>query len=81
MWPQYRDGGSDYDSRDIDESAISAVHCSPAEAGEIAQAAGVQTLVLTHLMPYRDLDAMQRKAESTFDGEVIVAEDRLALSV
>lgn len=82
VWPQYRDGGGgDYGSRDIDESTISAVHCSPAEAGEIAQAAGVRTLVLTHLMPYRDLDAMRQAAESTFDGEVIVAEDGMALSV
>lgn len=49
--------------------------------GEIAQDAGVQTLVLTHIMPYRDLETMRRDAEAAFDGEVIVAEDSLSTTL
>ncbi|CCQ33207.1 beta-lactamase domain protein [Halorhabdus tiamatea SARL4B] len=75
VWPQYAAG-----DEGLDESTLTANHCDATDAGEIAQDAGVQTLVLTHLMPYRDLDAMQRDAESVFDGDVIVAEDGLRLT-
>lgn len=56
-------------------------HCTAEEAGEIAADAGVDTLVLTHILPYRDLDYMQESAEAVFDGEVIVGEDLLTLPV
>ncbi|WP_436343643.1 MBL fold metallo-hydrolase [Natronorubrum sp. FCH18a] len=54
-------------------------HCDPTEAGEIAAAAGVETVVLTHLLPYRDEEVMQDAASSAFDGTVIVAEDGLEI--
>lgn len=60
---------------------LAETHCSPTEAAETAAAAGVDTLVLTHLPPYRDADAMRSAAAATFDGEVVVAEDGLTLSV
>jgi len=60
---------------------LTANHCNATDAGEIAQDAGVQTLVLTHFMPYRDIESMQRDAESVFDGDVIVAEDGLTISL
>jgi len=75
VWSQYAAG-----DEGLDESTLTANHCDATDAGEIAQDAGVQTLVLTHLMPYRDLEAMRRDAESVFDGEVIVAEDGLRLT-
>lgn len=56
-------------------------HCDPTDAGEIAQEAGVDTLVLTHHLPNRDFDAMRADAEAAFDGEVVVAEDGLSLSL
>ena len=56
-------------------------HCDAADAGEIAAAAGVDTLVLTHLLPHRDGMAMLDQAGAVFDGEVVVAEDGLELSV
>lgn len=54
-------------------------HCTPGEAGEIAAEAGVDTLVLTHLLPYRDTAALRGAAAETFDGRVLVAEDGLEL--
>lgn len=56
-------------------------HCDPTEAGEIAAAAGVETVVLTHLLPYRDTESMRNAASTVFDGTVIVAEDGLEVSV
>lgn len=54
-------------------------HCDPTDAAEIAAAAGVETLALTHLLPYRDADAMRAEAAESFDGRVVVAEDGLTL--
>lgn len=51
------------------------LHTSAAEAGEIAQQAGVDTLVLTHFNPLRNPDDIKREAKSTFDGIVHVATD------
>ena len=56
------------------------VHCTPRECGEIAAAADVDTLVLTHHLPYRDQDACKAAAASVFDGTVIIASDGLRLS-
>lgn len=56
---------------------LQAVHCNPTEAGEIAAAAGVDLLILTHLLPYRDEAAMLEMAEEVFEGEVLVAYDGL----
>lgn len=55
------------------------IHSTPEEAAEIAAGAGVETLVLTHILPYRDTEAMRDAAQEVFDGEVIVAEDGLVL--
>ncbi|UHQ98991.1 MBL fold metallo-hydrolase (plasmid) [Natrinema zhouii] len=75
VWPQHAEG-----EKGLDRSTLTANHCDATDAGEIAQDSGVQTLVLTHIMPYRDLEAMRQDAESVFDGEVVVAEDGLTLS-
>lgn len=55
-------------------------HCDPEDAGWIANEAGVDTLVLTHLLPHRDHAAMRKKARTAFDGEVRVAEDGISLT-
>ncbi|SFS10402.1 Ribonuclease BN, tRNA processing enzyme [Halomicrobium zhouii] len=75
VWQQHAAGG-----RDLNQSTLTTNHCDATDAGEIAQAAGVETLVLTHVMPYRDLEAMRRDAEAAFDGDVIVAEDGLTVA-
>lgn len=56
-------------------------HCTPTDAGEIAAAAGVDRLVLTHLLPYRDESETRALAAGAFDGEVAVAYDGLALEL
>lgn len=75
VWPEYAEGEDEGE-----DSTVAANHCTPEEAGEIAQDAGVETLVLTHILPYRDLDAMRRQAGSAFDGEVVIGTDGLTLS-
>lgn len=75
VWPEYAEGKDEGE-----DSTVAANHCTPEEAGEIAQEAGVETLVLTHLLPYRDHDAMRRQATSAFDGEVVIGTDRVTLS-
>ncbi len=60
---------------------ISDVHCSPEERGEIAAAADVDTLMLTHLLPYRDEQAITDSVKQQFLGTVYVADDGLRLSV
>ncbi|WP_144902119.1 MBL fold metallo-hydrolase [Halobellus captivus] len=56
-------------------------HCTAREAGEIAAEADVDTLVLTHLLPYRDLQKMEEAAADVFEGDVIVGYDNLSLEV
>jgi len=56
-------------------------HCTPEQAGEIASRAGVGELVLTHLLPYRDTEQMERAAASEFDGDVHVARDGLSVEL
>lgn len=58
---------------------LGGIHSTPSQAAEIAQDAGVDTLVLTHLNPYRDEAAMKESAETGFDGEVHIATDGLTI--
>jgi ribonuclease BN (tRNA processing enzyme) len=62
------------------EELTEQLHSSPAEAGRIAEAAGVDTLVLTHLNPLRNSVDIEREAADEFSGTVIVAEDGMRLS-
>lgn len=48
-------------------------------AGEIAEEAGVDTLVLDHLSPYVDTDGVRDEAEAAFSGTVIPAADGLRI--
>jgi ribonuclease Z len=57
-------------------------HTSPAEAGEIASKAGVKTLYLIHYSLHeKDAQTMLREARETFQGEVLIAEDFMEISV
>ncbi len=55
------------------EGKVDGMHMSGAEAGRIAQAAGVKQLVLVHLQPWGDARATVAAARAEFDGEVTVA--------
>lgn len=50
-------------------------HCTPAQAGIIAERAKVKKVVLTHFLPEVDAAIAYREASETFSGEVIVPED------
>ncbi|WP_144905987.1 MBL fold metallo-hydrolase [Halobellus captivus] len=67
----------------LDESdwdTFKQTHSSAGEAGKIANQAGVDTLVLTHIMQLRDTKQMKAEAEAEFDGKVIVGSDEMNLS-
>jgi len=49
-------------------------HMTAEQAGTLAQDAGVNTLVLTHIMPYYDRRVSLEEAKRHFDGRVVVAE-------
>lgn len=49
-------------------------HLLPGEAGDYAARAGARRLLLTHLPVEDDGDWSRREAQSTFEGEVLVAE-------
>ena len=55
-------------------------HATPEEAGRTAREAGVPKLVLTHFLIQTDTEAARRRAESEFDGEVIIAEDLMTVT-
>lgn len=76
VWDKYRTPYPD----EMHEQ-LSRTHCTPRQAGEIAAEAGVESLVLTHFPPYRDVDAIRREAEKVFDGRVLVGEDGLTIDV
>ncbi len=60
-------------------------HTTPVEAAEIAKAAGVKRLVLTHLVPPPDNVVVERLflrgVAEAWDGEVILGEDGLHLTL
>jgi ribonuclease Z len=59
---------------------LKAYHTSAEEAGEIAAAAGVKTLVLTHLIPAGAEKTFAERAAKKFHGKIIVGDDLKAVS-
>jgi ribonuclease BN (tRNA processing enzyme) len=56
-------------------------HSSAAEAGEMASAAGVRALALTHYPAEHPVDELRAKAAGTFAGPVCVLDDGMDLTV
>jgi ribonuclease Z len=50
-------------------------HCTPEQAGELAQKAGVKTLFFTHIIPPDQSDEIVRRAKKVFFGQVIAGKD------
>lgn len=59
----------------------SGLHLTAAGAGEVARAAGVGRLMLTHVAGHLDRDVSRAQAADTWDGEVEVADDLAATDV
>src|SRR5687767_11826881 len=68
-----------FDRVDTPEVAarLKSYHTSAEEAGEIAAAAGVKTLVLTHLIPANAEETFRERAARKFKGKIIVGRDLL----
>ena len=56
-------------------------HLTPSEAGEIARRAGARKVVLTHFYPPCDEADMLGELSRTYDGEAVLAEDGMRLSI
>ncbi len=72
-----------FDSVDTPEVAarLKAYHTTAEEAGEIAAAAGVKTLVLTHLVPGNKDAIFAERASKKFHGRVIVGSDLKTITI
>lgn len=57
------------------------VHLTARQAAEHARAAGVSTLVLTHLVAWNDAQQTLAEARPAFDGELLLASSGLTLDV
>jgi ribonuclease Z len=72
-----------FDRMDSPEVAarLKAYHTTAEQAGEIATAAGVQTLVLTHLVPAGSEATFAERAAKTFHGPIIVGSDLKTITI
>lgn len=61
--------------------ADSAIHMTGADAGAAAAAAGVGTLILTHLVPGVDWAAIEDAARNTFPGSLLLARPGLMMEL
>jgi ribonuclease Z len=70
-----------FDKVDTPEVAarLKSYHTSAEEAGELARAANVKTLVLTHLIPANAEETFRERAARSFKGEIIVGRDLLQI--
>ncbi len=71
-----------FDRVDTPEVAarLKSYHTSAEEAGQIAAAAGVKTLVLTHLIPANADDIFRERAARHFKGEIVVGRDLMKIA-
>ena len=65
----------DEDAAEIAKEGGDVGHLSARQAGELARAAGVARLAITHIWPTHDVELSRRQAEEGFGGPVEVAND------
>lgn len=56
-------------------------HLSPSAAGKIATEAGVKKMILTHFYPECDKTDIAKECRRTYDGELVLAEDLMELTL
>lgn len=61
--------------------AVRGIHLTGRRAGECATAAGAASLLLTHLPPWNDPEAVLAEARQTWDGPLALAEPGLLLTL
>jgi len=61
------------------DARAQASHMAPRRLGQLAKAAEVKKLVVTHLFPETDPDEVERSLRGHFDGEVVMAKDGMTL--
>jgi ribonuclease BN (tRNA processing enzyme) len=54
---------------------------APSRLGQIAQAAEVEKLVITHLYPATDPAEVERGVRGHYDGEIVMAKDGMVLEL
>lgn len=64
-----------------DAYAGRAAHLTAVEAAALAEAAGAELLVLTHLWPTADHELMREQAATAFHGEVVLATELLTIEL
>jgi ribonuclease Z len=71
-----------FDKHDTPEVAkrLKSYHVSAEEAGEIAKAANVKTLVLTHLIPANAEETFRERASKAFRGTIVVGRDLMTIA-
>jgi ribonuclease BN (tRNA processing enzyme) len=57
------------------------MHLTAHDAGEAAQAAGAKRLLLTHFWPGSDREVSRAEATAVYDGEVLIADEGLKISL
>lgn len=63
------------------EYAGIAPHLTPGEAGRLAKDSGAGLLVLTHLWPTADHEAMRLEAATAFGGDVVLAQELMTIEI
>ncbi|MDQ0214775.1 ribonuclease BN (tRNA processing enzyme) [Oikeobacillus pervagus] len=66
-----------YDGMD----ATKAGHMTSTDAGKLASLAAVNTLILTHLPHFGDLNELKKEAEQRYSGKVLLAEKGLTIEI
>ncbi|MDD5040586.1 MAG: MBL fold metallo-hydrolase [Patescibacteria group bacterium] len=56
-------------------------HCTPSQAGELASKARVKKLALTHFYPAVERIDILGEARKTFQGEIIIAQDLMEITI
>ncbi|CAN5174629.1 MBL fold metallo-hydrolase [soil metagenome] len=57
------------------------VHCTGLEAGQAAAGADARCLVITHVSPYNDPDAVAEEAAKAYGGTIVVATDLMEIDL
>ncbi len=63
------------------DAMAEAAHMAPSRLGQIARAAQVDKLVITHLYPRTDPAVVEREVRNHYDGEVVLASDGMTLEL